>query len=83
MCRFNLIYSCRRILILACSVPVIIHGGPSAPEIRRNPKHKKNTEIGEKKTVYSANILVEQEDAVSFDDNEEACILPDYILAYI
>lgn len=35
------------------------------------PKHKKNAEVGEKKTVYSSNILVEQEDAQSFEDNEE------------
>ncbi len=41
------------------------------PEIKLNPKHKKNAEVGEKKTVYSSNILVEQEDAASFDDNEE------------
>ena len=53
------------------SVPVTINGGPSEPEIKLNPKHKKNAEVGEKKTVYSSNILVEQEDAASFDDNEE------------
>jgi glutamyl-tRNA synthetase len=35
------------------------------------PKHKKNPEVGEKKTVYSSNILIDQEDAVSFEDNEE------------
>jgi glutamyl-tRNA synthetase len=64
------------------SVPVTINGGPSSPEIKSNPKHKKNAEIGEKKTVYSSNILVEQEDAVSFSDNEEASpsILYDVLL---
>lgn len=35
------------------------------------PKHKKNAEIGEKKTVFTSSILVEQEDAISFDDQEE------------
>lgn len=35
------------------------------------PKHKKNPDIGEKKTVFTSRILIEQEDAVSFEDNEE------------
>ena len=35
------------------------------------PKHKKNSDVGEKKTVFSSNILIEQEDAASFEDNEE------------
>jgi tRNA synthetases class I (E and Q), anti-codon binding domain len=35
------------------------------------PKHKKNADVGEKKTVYTSNILIDQEDALSFDDNEE------------
>lgn len=35
------------------------------------PLHKKNPEIGMKKTVYASNVIVEQEDAVSFGDNEE------------
>jgi hypothetical protein len=56
---------------------VTINGGPSSLEIKLNAKHKKNPEIGEKKTVYSSSILVEQEDALSFDDNEEASSLAD------
>ena len=35
------------------------------------PRHKKNPEVSEKKTVYSSQIFVEQEDAISFDDQEE------------
>jgi len=35
------------------------------------PKHKKNAEIGEKKTAYTSSIVIEQEDAVSFDEQEE------------
>ena len=35
------------------------------------PKHKKNPEVGEKETVYTSNILIDQEDAVSFESNEE------------
>jgi hypothetical protein len=53
------------------SVPVIIQGGPLGAEVKTLPKHKKNPEVGEKKTVYTSNILVDQEDAVSFEDNEE------------
>ena len=46
-------------------------GGPAAPEVKSLPKHKKNPDVGEKKTVFSSNILIEQEDAASFEDNEE------------
>jgi glutamyl-tRNA synthetase len=35
------------------------------------PKHKKNPDVGEKKTVYTSNILVDQDDALLFGDNEE------------
>jgi glutamyl-tRNA synthetase len=57
--------------IFSISVPVTINGGPSAPEIKTLPKHKKNPEVGEKKTVYTSTILLEQEDAASFEDQEE------------
>jgi glutamyl-tRNA synthetase len=52
-------------------VPVTIKGGPAEVEVKTLPKHKKNPEVGEKQTVYSSSIFVEQEDALSFDDNEE------------
>ena len=41
-------------------------------EVLDKPLHKKNPEIGNKKQVYSSNLIVEQEDAASFGDNEEA-----------
>ena len=41
------------------------------PEIKSLPKHKKNPEVGEKQTVYSSNIVIEQDDAASFEDQEE------------
>lgn len=53
------------------SVPVTIQGGPLEAEVKTLSKHKKNPEVGEKKTVYTSNILIDQEDAVSFEDNEE------------
>ena len=40
-------------------------------EVRSNPLHKKNPEVGEKRQVYSSKLLMEQEDAVSFGDSEE------------
>jgi glutamyl-tRNA synthetase len=54
------------------SVLVTIKGGPTAPEVKSVPKHKKNSEVGEKQTVYSSNLIIEQEDAVSFENQEEA-----------
>ena len=35
------------------------------------PLHKKNPEVGEKKVVYASKLIMEQEDALSFGDNEE------------
>lgn len=55
----------------SASVPVTIKGGPSTPEVKTLPKHKKNPEVGEKKTVYTSTVFVEQEDAASFEDQEE------------
>ncbi|OSD08417.1 glutamate-tRNA ligase [Trametes coccinea BRFM310] len=56
-------------------VPVTVKGGPEKPEVKSVPKHKKTPEVGEKKTVYSSQILVEQEDALSFEDNEEVTLM--------
>lgn len=53
-------------------MPVTIKGGPTTPEVKSLPKHKKNPDVGEKMTVYTSSILVEQEDALSFNDQEEA-----------
>jgi len=50
---------------------VTIKGGPDSTEVKVLPKHKKNPDVGEKKTVFTSNILVEQEDALSFQDQEE------------
>ncbi|KAF9473776.1 glutamate-tRNA ligase [Pholiota conissans] len=56
-------------------VSVAITGGPASIEVKPVPKHKKNADIGEKKTVYSSNILLEQEDAQSFEDSEEVTLM--------
>ncbi|GLB34771.1 putative class-I aminoacyl-tRNA synthetase family protein [Lyophyllum shimeji] len=57
------------------STPVTIKGGPTSPEVKSLPKHKKNPEIGEKKTVYASSILIEQEDAQSLEDQEEITLM--------
>ncbi|CAA7271612.1 unnamed protein product [Cyclocybe aegerita] len=62
-------------VLKAKAVPVTINGGPSSPEVKLVPKHKKNAEVGEKKTVYSSDILLEQEDATSLEDNEEITLM--------
>ncbi|KDQ60876.1 hypothetical protein JAAARDRAFT_31877 [Jaapia argillacea MUCL 33604] len=56
-------------------VLVTLKGAPSTPEVKMLPKHKKNPDIGEKKTTYTPQILIEQEDALSFDDNEEITLM--------
>ena len=57
------------------SVSVDVHGREKEePEALSKPLHKKNPEVGEKKIVYSTKLLMEQEDAASFGDNEEVGI---------
>lgn len=51
-----------------------MNGGPSTVEIKSLPLHKKNPDVGTKKTVYADTILLEQEDAKSFALNEEVSI---------
>ncbi|GAA5845383.1 hypothetical protein JCM5353_004814, partial [Sporobolomyces roseus] len=60
-------------------VPVKIVGGEGKPEgkveIKELPKHKKNEEIGLKKTYYGETIYVEQSDAVTFGQDEELTLM--------
>ncbi|KAI0950020.1 hypothetical protein AcV7_008616 [Taiwanofungus camphoratus] len=56
-------------------VSVTIKGGPAVPEVKTLPKHKKNPEVGEKRTIFSSQVFVEQEDALSFDDQEEITLM--------
>ncbi|KAI0029739.1 glutamate-tRNA ligase [Vararia minispora EC-137] len=57
------------------SVPVAINSGPTEAEVKAMPKHKKNPDVGEKQTVYSSSIIIEQDDALSFEDNEEITLM--------
>ncbi|GAA5955820.1 hypothetical protein JCM3765_001862 [Sporobolomyces pararoseus] len=61
-------------------VPVKIIGGEGKPaqgqvEIKELPKHKKNDQVGTKKTHYSETIFVEQADAASFAQDEELTLM--------
>lgn len=57
--------------LIVDSVKVTLAKAPAQTESKSNPKHKKNPDLGSKTTVYGPTVYVEQEDAVSFGDNEE------------
>lgn len=52
-------------------VPVKLSNGPASPVTEDKPKHKKNTELGTKKVIFANEILVDQDDAATFAENEE------------
>ena len=58
-------------MLLVNRVKTAILGGPDEPYVKELPKHKKNPDVGIKKTIYSSHILVEQEDAQTFETGEE------------
>jgi glutamyl-tRNA synthetase len=43
-------------------------------DVQTKPLHKKDAAIGNKQLVYSSNLIMEQEDAASFGDNEEVSV---------
>ncbi|KAG8948872.1 hypothetical protein FRC04_009210 [Tulasnella sp. 424] len=49
--------------------------GQSGVETKVQPLHKKNPDVGEKTTVYGPEIYLDQEDAASFEDNEEITLM--------
>jgi len=62
------------VAVCACSVKLTFTNETVPVEVKQNPKHKKNPEAGNKDTVYGPVILVEQVDALSFQDQEEASL---------
>lgn len=48
-----------------------VQGGPVDREVKETLKHKKNPDIGTKKTIYSSKIVIDQEDAKTFELDEE------------
>jgi len=58
------------LLMIPSRVKVNVNGVDNV-EVKENPLHKKNPEVGTKKTVYGPVIYVEQEDALTLKGNEE------------
>jgi glutamyl-tRNA synthetase len=56
-------------------VTATLKGGPSTPYTEQKPKHPKNPDVGTKKVAYSSAILLEQEDAASFEQDEEITLM--------
>ncbi len=63
-------------------VKVHLRDGPAEQEVRELPAHKKNPEVGTKKTVFGSELLMEQVDAAWFGDNEEITVM-DWGNAYV
>lgn len=57
------------------AVSVIIAGGPEAPRQESRPKHPKNPAIGTKLLTFAPKIIIDQEDAASFRDDEEITLM--------
>ncbi|KAJ1734638.1 glutamate--tRNA ligase [Coemansia biformis] len=56
-------------------VPVAVVGGPEEPYVRDVPRHKKNPELGDKQTVFSPLVFIDQADAASFAVHEEITLM--------
>ncbi|CAG8547450.1 10520_t:CDS:10, partial [Acaulospora colombiana] len=52
-----------------------ILGGPESPYSKDLPKHKKNADVGIKKTWFSSSILIDQDDAKTFEIGEEITLM--------
>lgn len=56
-------------------VKATVKGAPAAACTEDKPKHAKNPDVGLKKVVYSGSIVLEQEDAKSFKQDEEITLM--------
>lgn len=56
-------------------VEVIINGGFETAYIEYKSKHNKNPELGNKRIVHGKKILIDQEDAKSFSEDEEIILM--------
>jgi glutamyl-tRNA synthetase len=56
-------------------VSVTVIGARAAPYSEQKPVHAKNAELGMKKVTYSGNLIVDQADAASFDQDEEITLM--------
>ncbi|KKY15884.1 putative glutamyl-trna synthetase [Phaeomoniella chlamydospora] len=57
------------------AVKCTVKGARVAPLCEDKPKHLKNPDVGQKKVWYSQTIWIEQEDAKSFEDDEEITLM--------
>ncbi|CAG8124601.1 unnamed protein product [Penicillium salamii] len=57
------------------AVKTTVTGGPSTPYTEEKPKHAKNAAVGNKKVIYSSDILLEQEDVKLFKPDEEITLM--------
>lgn len=57
------------------AVPVTLDNCPDKVVTEEKPKHKKNPEVGQKKVLFTNNVLVEQADAASFAVGEEVTFM--------
>lgn len=56
-------------------VKATVKGGPATPYTEDKPKHAKNAAVGTKKVAFSDSIILEQEDAKSFKQDEEITLM--------
>ena len=59
----------------AHAVPTTVKGARAAAYTEEKPKHGKNPSLGNKKVAYSQSILIEQDDAQSFAQDEEITLM--------
>ena len=57
------------------AVPATVLRGPETAYHEEKPRHGKNAEMGTKKVFYSQSILLDQEDARSFAQDEEVTLM--------
>lgn len=62
-------------IIKDAMVEATIKGATEATYSEERSKHNKNLSLGFKKVIFSKTIMLEQEDALSFDDNEEITLM--------
>lgn len=57
------------------AIKATVKGAPSTPYTESKPKHNKNKDVGMKTVAFGDEILIEQEDAKSFKQDEEVTLM--------
>ncbi|KAF2163534.1 hypothetical protein M409DRAFT_68454 [Zasmidium cellare ATCC 36951] len=63
------------VVVAKDKVTCTVAGAPEAPRTEEKDVHAKNTDLGKKKVVYSKTIILDQEDARSFGEDEEITLM--------